>query len=144
MEYKKNCEDEIDWNSVNQLHDATLQLSKSCFEFKKICIGLIGASLAVLVKLTNNKIDFLYFLIPILICVGFWLADSSAYYYQRKIRALMNDKLTSIAIRNQVVKRNEILTVSWIQAFFNPSMVLYYFFIIIITFGFILFNCGQK
>lgn len=35
QEYKKSCEDELDWVIVNQLHEATLQISKSCFEFKK-------------------------------------------------------------------------------------------------------------
>ena len=82
-EYKRSCEDELDWASVDQLHEATLQISKSCFEFKKICVGLIGAALAVLVKLTDNNLDHSYFVIPLLICFGFWVADFSAYYFQR-------------------------------------------------------------
>lgn len=74
-EYKRTCEDELDWSSVEQLHEATLQMSKSCFEFKKICVGLIGAALAVLVKLTDNELDHSYFIIPLLICFGFWFLD---------------------------------------------------------------------
>lgn len=144
-EYKKSCEDEIDWNSINQLHEATLQLSKSCFEFKKICVGLIGASLAVLVKLTANKIGLLYFLIPTLICLGFWIADSSAYYYQRKTRMVMNGKLDKIALRNGLKSYNpDKLNVTWIMAVFNSSMVLYYVFISLIALGLVYFKLFYK
>ena len=45
-EYKKSCKDEIHWNKISQLHEATLQISNSCFEFKKLCVALIGMSYA--------------------------------------------------------------------------------------------------
>lgn len=126
-EYKKSCEDELDWASVNQLHEATLQISKSCFEFKKICVGLIGAALAVLVKITDNQIDHSYFSIPLLICFGFWIADFSAYYYQRRTRIAMNKKLIAIAERNSISDyQSESLDASWYRAAFNHSMSLYY------------------
>lgn len=126
-EYKKTCEDELDWATINQLHEATLQISKSCFEFKKICVGLIGAGLAILVKLTDNQLDHSYFSIPLLICFGFWIADFSAYYYQRKTRIAMNKKFKLIAERNSISSyQNENLTVSWFGAAFNYSMSLYY------------------
>ncbi|CAG37066.1 unknown protein [Desulfotalea psychrophila LSv54] len=83
-EYKKTCEDELDWACVDQLHEATLQISKSCFEFKKICVGLIGAALAILVKLTDNQLDHTYFLIPLLICFGFWVADFFSILLSKK------------------------------------------------------------
>tara|TARA_Y100001951_G_C11272629_1_gene259787 strand:+ start:301 stop:747 length:447 start_codon:yes stop_codon:yes gene_type:complete len=126
-EYKRSCEDELDWASVNQLHEATLQISKSCFEFKKICVGLIGAALAVLVKITDNQIDHSYFSIPLLICFGFWVADFSAYYFQRKTRIAMNKKIIAIAERNSISGyQSESLTASWCRAAFNHSMSLYY------------------
>lgn len=126
-EYKRTCEDELDWASVNQLHDATLQISKSCFEFKKICVGLIGAALAVLVKLTDQSIDHSYFVVPLLICFGFWIADFSAYYYQRKTRIAMNSKLNAIARRNSISNYDAgNLSVTWVSAAFNCSMSLYY------------------
>lgn len=126
-DYKKTCEDELDWASINQLHEATLQISKSCFEFKKICVGLIGAALAVLVKITGSQIDHLYFSIPLLICFGFWIADSSAYYYQRKTRKAMKEKMMAIADRNSVNGyQPQDLAVSWFGAAFNYSMSLYY------------------
>ncbi|CRL59067.1 hypothetical protein [Proteus penneri] len=61
-EYKKSCEDELDWEIINQLHEATLQMSKSCFEFKKICVGLIGATLAILAKLPMVNLIILIFI----------------------------------------------------------------------------------
>jgi hypothetical protein len=126
-EYKRSCEDELDWISVDQLHEATLQISKSCFEFKKICVGLIGAALAVLVKLTDNDLDHSYFVIPLLICFGFWVADSSAYYFQRKTRSAMNKKLYAIAQRNSISHYpNGDLGVTWFGAAFNHSMALYF------------------
>ena len=126
-EYKKSCEDELDWASVEQLHEATLQISKSCFEFKKICVGLIGAALAILAKLTDNNLEHSYFVIPLLICFGFWIADFSAYYFQRKTRIAMNHKLQAIAQRNSVDSyQAEQLNVTWLSSAFNHSMSLYF------------------
>lgn len=126
-EYKKSCADEMDWAGVEQMHEATLQISKSCFEYKKICVGLIGAALAILVKLTDNHLDHSYFLIPLLICFGFWIADFSAFYFQRKTRIAMNLKLASIAKRNSINDyKLDNLSVTWFGAAFNHSMVLYY------------------
>lgn len=119
-EYKKTCEDELDWASINQLHEATLQISKSCFEFKKICVGIIGAVLAILVKLNGNELDSSYFIIPLLICIGFWISDFSAYYFQRKTRTAMNKKMNEVAERNSIFSyKAENLTVSWFGAAFN-------------------------
>jgi len=127
-EYKRSCQDEIDWNTVQQLHESILQMSKSCFEYKKICVGLIGAALAVLVKLTENAVDHSYFVVTLLICIGFWLADSTAYYYQRSNRRLMNSKINQIEGRNGIGTSDQVpLEVIWYKAPFNPSMVLYYF-----------------
>ena len=126
-EYKRSCEDELDWASVEQLQEATLQISKSCFEFKKICVGLIGAALAILVKLTDNNLDHSYFVIPLLICFGFWIADFSAYYFQRKTRIAMNKKLSAIAQRNAICNyQTEQLNFSWLSSAFNHSMSLYF------------------
>ncbi len=126
-EYKRTCEDELDWTDIGQLHDATLQISKSCFEFKKLCVGLIGAALAVLVKLTDSELDYSYFAVPLLICLGFWVADLTAYYYQRSTRKAMDKKLRAIAKRNSLTNygRNDI-EASWFGAAFNLSMSLYY------------------
>ncbi|RJT50761.1 hypothetical protein [Rahnella variigena] len=139
-EYKKSCEDELDWVIINQLHEATLQMSKSCFEFKKICVGLIGATLAVLAKLTDGKLDHSYFYITFILCFGFWIADFSAYYFQRKTRIAMNKKLLALATRNSIENYpSENLDVTWRKAAFNHSMVLYYAFAFIEVVGWLFY-----
>ncbi|MGF1878797.1 hypothetical protein L4D77_26375 [Photobacterium frigidiphilum] len=127
-EYKKGCRDELDWNAVEQLHESTLQISNSCFEFKKLCVGLIGIIVAALIKFGDNGTHILVFLLPLIISIGFWICDSTAYYYQKKNRSLMNKTLNGIATRNQAI--GDALPTDaprWKQAFFNPSMVLYYY-----------------
>ena len=126
-EYKKSCEDELELIEIQQLHEATLQISKSCFEFKKLSVGLIGAAIAVLVKLSGNELNHSLFFIPLLICFGFWVADFTAYYYQRSTRSVMNSKLSSIAQRNNIddFQRGNV-TASWFKSAFNLSMSLYY------------------
>lgn len=144
-EYKKTCEDELDWVIVNQLHEATLQMSKSCFEFKKICVGLIGVTLAILAKLTDGKLDHSYFYITFILCIGFWIADSSAYYFQRKTRIAMNNRLIALANRNLINDYPiENLEVTWVKAAFNYSMTLYYTFFSIEFIGWLLYACIGK
>lgn len=139
-EYKKTCEDELDWVVVNQLHEATLQMSKSCFEFKKICVGLIGATLAILAKLTDGKLDHSYFYITFILCFGFWIADFSAYYFQRKTRVAMNNKLIALANRNSINHYpTENLEVTWFKAAFNHSMALYYTFAMMEIIGWLVY-----
>jgi len=140
-EYKKSCEDELELIEIQQLHEATLQISKSCFEFKKLCVGLIGASVAVLVKLSGNEISHSLFFVPLLICLGFWIADFTAYYYQRSTRAVMNRKLSSIADRNSIVgfQRDQV-KISWFKSAFNLSMTLYYVLGLLLIAGWLSFN----
>jgi hypothetical protein len=142
-EYKKNCKDEIYWNEVNQLHEATLQISKSCFEYKKLCVGLIGASLIVLGKLTDNSLDHSYFVLPLLICMGFWIADFIAYYYQRLTRKNMNDRIRIIANDNELPDLEiKLIDVSWRKSAFNLSMSLYFVFATFSVVGWALFLNG--
>jgi len=35
-EYKKSCHDELNWVEIEQLHTATVEISKNCFEYKKL------------------------------------------------------------------------------------------------------------
>lgn len=103
-EYKRTATDEIDWVEVEQLHDATLKISQNCFEFKKLCIALIGVAAVALGKITSDSLDPSYFVIPLLIAFGFWVADFTAYYYQRVTRKRMSARLQAIATRNNVTE----------------------------------------
>ncbi|WP_216611343.1 hypothetical protein [Vibrio jasicida] len=135
QEYKKCCEDEVDWLSVEQLHESTLQISNQCFEYKKLCVGVIGVLVAALLKLGDSGPASLTVIAAVcaIISVGFWLCDSTAYYYQKSNRHHMNELIRKIKDRNTISsdsseKRN---TNSWRKAFFNRSMSLYFYNLVI-------------
>lgn len=126
-EYKRTATDEIDWVEVEQLHDATIKISQNCFEFKKLCIALIGVAAVALGKITSDSLDPSYFVIPLLIAFGFWVADFTAYYYQRVTRKRMSARMQAIATRNNVTESDiKVLEVSWFSSMFNLSMSLYF------------------
>ena len=142
-EYKKSCHDALDWEDVDQLHAATLEISKSCFEFKKICVGLIGVAATILVKFTKDRLDHSFFFVPLLLAVGFWIADATSYYYQRQIRSLMDKTLIAIAGRNSLTEYTRKKTkASWTGAFFNASMALYYVLVALLLLGWISYGMG--
>lgn len=135
-EYKRSCKDEIHWNKISQLHEATLQISNSCFEFKKLCVSLIGISVIFLGKVIGTDLDSSYFFVPLLICIGFWIADSTAYYYQRVTRNNMTKLFKSIADDNELTDLNlSEIEVNWKMSLFNNSMSLYYVFIVFLFIG---------
>jgi len=126
-EYKRSCLDELEWNEVDQLHEAILNLSDSCYKYKEICVALLGAAMTTLIALTQNKINDYYFIILISITLGFWFTDATAYYYQRKLREKIHIILAKIAKRNEVDDyQNSKINFSIKGALFNSSMTLYY------------------
>lgn len=90
-EYKKSFEDEFDWNLLEQLHKVVLQISSFCFRTKQICITIEIALIGLLIKFTNNKLDTSVFIASFVIPLAFWFLDSVAYYYQVKLRGMMNN-----------------------------------------------------
>ncbi|MCF5863004.1 hypothetical protein K3H50_06500 [Aeromonas veronii] len=144
QEYKRNAADEMDWVEVDQLHEATLKISQNCFEFKKLCVAVIGIAAVALGKLTSDTLDPSYFIVPFLIAFGFWIADFTAYYYQRVTRKRMNTRLHAIASRNRLsTDKVSIVNVSWFDAMFNLSMSLYFVIMSLSIFGFLLFSQGR-
>lgn len=139
-EYKKSCKDEIYWSKITQLHEATLQISNSCFEFKKLCVSLIGISMVVIGTLTDANLDYSYFTVPLLICLGFWIADSTAYYYQRTTRKNMNKLFKLIAEGNELHDLEvDQIEVNWKMSAFNLSMSLYFVLVSFAVVGWLLF-----
>ncbi len=137
-EYKRTCHDELNWVEVEQLHSATIEISKNCFEYKKLCVSLLGVGAALIIKFSADPFTNVNFGVALLICIGFWLADSTAFYYQRSLRMAMNNRLTQIASRNGVegyTTKN--ITVSKFQSLFNSSMTLYYALITILALSWI-------
>ncbi|MFB9996194.1 hypothetical protein [Providencia rustigianii] len=96
--------------------------------------------MAILAKLTDGKLDHSYFYITFILCFGFWIADFSAYYFQRKTRIAMNNRLIALANRNLINGYpTENLEVTWFKAAFNHSMALYYTFAIIEFIGWLVY-----
>jgi hypothetical protein len=139
-EYKKCHEDELDWSSIEQLHEATLQISNQCFEYKKLCVGVIGIVIAALLKFAppTNWSSISY--ICAAISFGFWLCDANAYYYQRANRQKINKFIDQIRTRNSNKQEHvSKLENSLAGAIFNRSMSLY-FYALILSFGAVLYE----
>lgn len=137
-EPKKTTHDELNWAEINQLHAATIEISKTCFEYKKLCVSLIGIGATLLTKFGTEPFSQINFAVAIMICIGFWIADSTAFYYQRSLRDAMNKKMQAIAKRNDIQDygtRN--LESSKFHALFNESMTLYFALIAVIGFGWV-------
>ena len=141
--YKKTCHDELDWVEVEQLHTATVEISKNCFEYKKLCITLLGIGAALMIKFAPDPFTSVNFGVALLICLGFWLADSTAFYYQRSIRKVMSSKMSDIAARNKLSAYNrESVENSKVRALFNSSMTLYYTLIALVAISWVVAKCS--
>ncbi len=125
-EYKKSLDDELDWSSVEQYHESTMQISNQCFEYKKLCVGALGIIIAAMLKLGQDATPLLLSLTCLFISIGFWMCDATAYYYQRVNRQRILELQTKISNRNTGNSQaSPVLSNSWGAAIFNKSMLLY-------------------
>lgn len=139
MGYEEDCHDRVRWNQVNQLHEATLQISNNCFGYKKMCMSLVVAGIAFISKMHTDDMSLAFEIGWLLVIsgTGFLICDANAYYYQKKTRQVMALKINEILINNkiQVAKDHEDdekpkdSEASWFNALANPSMALYYLLI---------------
>lgn len=137
--YSRSFDDELDWQLLDQLHSVVLQISVFCFRTKQICLTVDVAVAGILFKVTGNKLDDSIFVAGLAIPVGFWFLDAVAYFYQVKIRGLMEKIRAQLKGRNQdtlvdgvehepVIAKVRLektwLSKAW-SAFANHSMWLY-------------------
>ena len=99
--YSKSFDDELDWTMLDQLHKAVLQIGTFCFRTKQVCLTVQVAVAGLLVRFTDNRLDQSVFVAGAAIPVGFWFLDGVAYYYQTKLRGLMNGIQGRLRSRNQ-------------------------------------------
>ena len=129
-------------NEIDQLHNAVLAISKQCFDLKKACITIIVAIFAIIpnIKPTSNSIDYtsLYYCISVSATLFFYLADSYCYYYQRKLRARI-DQLVKIAKHKSSIEYyygpnscSKTTKATIFNAMFNPSQCFYLILIILL------------
>jgi len=147
----REIKDQIDWKTIDQLHAATIEFSRNCSNIKKICVTLLIASCTLLAKFNNNSLDLSFFMAGFVVPLFFWGLDASSYFYQEKLRGIINDKLNDIKKRNL---NDDIKTVEGfvleikrskdkrlIRSIFNNSMLLYY---ILIGLDIVLFIAFKK
>jgi hypothetical protein len=127
-DYVKSCFDEIDFAKAEQMHAAALQISKTCFDFKKLCVSFVGVAMAFLIKFTNNHIDHSLFVVGLVLIFGFWISDATAYYYQKSLRHKIDSQFEQIANRNQINDMPQSANPSVLGSLFNLSMILYFVF----------------
>lgn len=141
-EGNKSLGTELLKEEIEQLHSAILKISDSCFEYKKLCVALVGLLLPILLKLTSDKLDYSFFLVGLGLVLGFWFADANAYFYQKNLRVLMD------GIKNRLGDGQ----VGWLElpikkaskkdSFFNYSMTLYAYLFMFIIISMLLFHYG--
>lgn len=129
-------------NEIDQLHNAVLAISKQCFDLKKTCITVMIAIFAIIpnVKNVSNSFDYktLYYCISIIAPLFFYLADAYCYYYQRKLRARM-EEIVTIAKHKYSVKyyygkdNNSTIEATVLNAMFNTSHCFYLILILLLT-----------
>jgi len=138
-EYKRSFEDELDWNLLEQLDRVVLQISGFPFRTKQLCLAIDIAVIGLLIKFTANELDGSIFVAGLVIPVSFWVLDSISYYYQVKIRGVMDNIRNRLRERNseQILhgtqlnvidrsrsERNSLLRIG--DAFLNHSMWIYF------------------
>ncbi|MFD9866286.1 hypothetical protein ACFXI8_00970 [Streptomyces niveus] len=82
-------EDELDKDQLDQLHAATVKASEACLELKKLCALILVPVGTIIASFGDKKPGASLFAAGLLVIVGFWIADSFSYYYQRKLRGVM-------------------------------------------------------
>lgn len=83
---------ELDLKSIDQLHALVLELSKNCFELKKLCATILVSGSVLIATFTDKRLDYAFFGAGAIVILFFWILDSQSYYYQDKLRAVMKAK----------------------------------------------------
>ena len=78
---------------IDQLDSAILQFSRNTLATKKICASLLVGIAALILKLTNNNLDFSIYISSFITLLIFWVIDSNSYYYQRKLRIRISENI---------------------------------------------------
>jgi hypothetical protein len=153
--YKKSFEDELDWNILDQLHKVVLQISTFCFRTKQICLTVEFVVIGLLIKFTNDKLDESIFVAGLAIPLCFWFLDGVAYFYQVKLRGVMDNIREQLHKRNSTpmvadihgkvieqrrINRSQLIKI--ITSFINHSMWIYFFLLCADVILWLLFRKG--
>ncbi len=98
--YDRSFEDELDWSLLDQLHRVALQISTFCFRTKQVCVTVEIAVVGLLARFLDDQLDHSVFVAGLLIPLVFWVLDSIGYYYQVKVRGVMDGLRARLRERN--------------------------------------------
>lgn len=153
--YSKSLQDELDWKLLDQLYGVVAQISSFCFEIKKFCVTTLFVVLTFMVKFTSDKLDNSIFVAGLLITICFWFLDATGYFYQVKLRGIMESIRQQLASRdpNLLVNENSTAVIAppraaasirdrACDAGFNHSMWLYALLVLIDVVVWLLFVGG--
>lgn len=122
---------------IDQLDSAILQFSRNTLATKKICASLLVGIAALIIRLTDNNLDYSIYISSFITLLIFWVIDSNSYYYQRKLRIRMTEIVNELKDNKLILngfgmplENKE--TSSWKKAFFNESQLFYLFGLIVI------------
>jgi hypothetical protein len=136
--------DAIDKEQLDQLHNATLKAADTCFELKKLCATVLVPTATLVAVFTNKQLDVAVFVAGLIVVFAFWLADSTGYYYQRKLRSAMTPIWQRRAARCTPAYSHapNPSGVGWFRAAFNVSMVFYLILAVLLVAGIVLLKCN--
>ncbi len=139
-----DLEKEILFKKIDQLHNATLNFSKASIQMKQMMITLAAIVAPVVVKLSKDKLNSALFISLYTIIVIFHFLDGFTYYYQRKLRDLMeyHFKLIKDNTINPEIKTKWQKVKFLFKSCYNSSTLIYLFFLIANTIAFILYLNG--
>lgn len=149
-EKPRDIDSEIDWKIIDQLHNAVLNFSKNSMQAKKIMFTLLGIFLAAMLQAPSLCAVVRWFPVVIAIVILFWAFDASTYYYQEKLRAMMDKRFSALKLRYSGDGNSDEYTLPskreggcrvW-RSIFNGSVVFYPVIIALIVINWVLIGMG--
>jgi hypothetical protein len=132
--------DDLDKDQLDQLHAATLKASDACFEMKKLCATVLVPTGTLVALLSDRILNPAVFVSALAVIIVFWMADSVAFYYQRKLRDAMVEIWTRRALRCNYAHVPAAKPLRPIRALFHGSMVYYLALAIVVAIAFALYG----
>ena len=155
QQYNKTVDDDLDWSMLDQLHAVVLQIGTFCFRTKQVCLTLVTGVVGLIATFHGDTLDSSVFVAGALIPTCFWFLDSIGYYYQVKLRGIMDGVRERIQRRHSgtalrgpdsEVIANERTDAPvgkrLLNAFFNHSMWIYLFLFVADIILFVAFAKG--
>lgn len=149
-EKPRDIDSEIDWKIIDQLHNAVLNFSRNSMQAKKIMFTLLGIFVAAMLQAPSLCAVTRWFPVVIAIVALFWAFDASTYYYQEKLRALMDVRFKALKKRYSTELNTDDFTLPdkreggcrVMRSIFNGSVAFYPVIIVLVVIFWVLIVRG--